>query len=125
MHDSARPVRPVSFPTEFNHDVPLLDWDEDDESNRNTSDDCMSDEGDTDNDVVDDRSVEPPVHIAYADAFEIQPVGSVQRGAIIRMFLIDVGLLESSLSGDVPEFCGYVYGWLRLYGHPSLGLISC
>lgn len=110
LRGSPCPVRPVNFPTELDHDVPLSGWDEDDESDHNSRDGCERGEWAANDDVVDDKSADAPVDKAYADSLEVHPVGSSLRAAIIREFLIDIGLPESDLSDDVSKLYGYLHG---------------
>lgn len=114
LRNLPRLVRPVNFSTEFDHDVPLPGRDEDDESDRDSSNGRMSGEGAADDDVVDDMSAEASGDNAYADEMEVQSVGSEQRAAIIRVSLIDAGIPGCSLLGDVSELRGYLRGRLGL-----------
>lgn len=124
LRNSSRPVRPFNFLTKFGNDIQLPGWNTDNESGRISSDGRKSGKGAADDNVVDDIRAKAPVDNAYADRLDVHPSGFGRRAAIILELSIDVGLSESSLSGDVSKLRGYLRGRLGLLGHPSLRRIS-
>lgn len=55
-----------------------------------------------------------PANNACVDALKVHLVGSTQWAAIIREFILDVGLPEAHLLRDVPELRGYLSSQLGL-----------
>lgn len=114
LRNSPRPIRPINFPSGFDHDVPLPGWDEEEGSDRSSSEGRMEGEEVVEVENIEADNAEEPAANARACESEDRSVGSDQRTAIIRDFLVDVGLPESSLSGEVSELRGYLRGRLGL-----------
>lgn len=106
--DKTRPVHLVSFPTEFNHYVPLPNWNEERETDLRSGDGLMSGKKASSDDTVEDRSAEAHADKDYADSLKVILVVPDQQTVTIREYLIDIGLPESGLLGDVSALCGYL-----------------
>lgn len=70
------------------------------------------------------ESVESPVFNACVDTLSHWSSLPEKGTAIVRRCLLDAGLQESFLLGDVSKMRGYLFGWLGLIVHLSLRKIG-